>query len=333
MSLKRLHEAVKSLIRPHIDEHGRLSCGGTVSSENNQQHMLMSRWSDMIKKAYVLSNFSSTFMDEDHQDERAIRILQKMNCFNDSADFLEVPSRVGMGDDSDISGKKFTQPFLQDLTITTIHDLSDQDLQCLLRALKKHYDAVTEEDEHDEVKKYRLLLQDKHSAQVDDFADTVFVQLQECCNDGALIFADSFVHVLCQNYLKPLMIERGISRENAVWLTQGVKSNIAMALSGPVMHQSLSDMITHAVCDMLRSIGLDPYSVSKIQTEIDAVVATSQDSYNLLQLGMDGVGADAGQFAAHQVIHHLPRLNTPVTADDQEVEVELPAAINLRVVC
>lgn len=331
MSLKRLHEAVKSLIRHHIDEHGRLSCGGSVMSEKSQHGEMLSRWSDMLKKAYELSGFSATFLDDNYADERAMQILQKMGCFQGYAEFVEIPTRVAMSDGSDIVGKSHTQPFMQELSPATIHGLSKQDLQYLLRAIKKHYDLVGDDDITHAVDEYKVLLQDKQAAAVEVKTDAVYAQLQECCADGALIFADTFINVLCQQYLKPLMMERGITRENASWLTQGMKSNMAMALSAPISRINLSHIIGQAVHDVLHSIAYDKSATREIVAKIKYVVASSQDAYQLLQLGMDGIGTGAGEFAAHQVLHKLPKLNR--APEEDMGDIVLPAIFRQPVVC
>lgn len=312
MSLSRLHDAIIPYIYDYLDPDGNIR-------EKPVEVDYQTTQSRGIKKAYMRNRALTMFADESNFGDLVFQgALRPDLCFGDNYRFAH-------REDSDHdSFHKSRADFEQEHTHiikgkTSPQTMGEKDLKCIFEHIKKfekeigvckdeQTDCLLSKEDADAIvsQHAKYLKQQRRVPRLTEAAEKLYSELETHCITGAKTFAQAFIHTLMDKYIRPLMITKGY--KNATWAVEAAKSSITLLLSSSITHTVLDSVIRNLLSSVLTKLGLNTNYIEKIVTEIGAIATFLNNPLSMIEWGVTGSAAAAGQAAAYQIIRNLPKL-------------------------
>lgn len=335
MALSRLKRTIEKLIAEQADEDLQavnVSTPKRLFMHSDRPAPSGQRWQAQ-KRIFMGKNALTLFIQETHLGEHAYDVITRISQHNATCtDLLCGTTFVGTGDiNQPLSFPTgSTDPIGESIFAQPGEKVSKNDLLSLNKYLQKH--AVDDDD----------ILPHTHSAVMhcdilQQRSESVYDLMQSRCVEGAKSFTQSFIETFGDKYLKPWLINQGVHHENAATMIQGLKNASLVALTHSLYRVLVSTIVKSALETVLTNAGFDKDAVAGLATKVATVMAITDDPFNLIELGVNGMGAQAGEFAAWELIYKLPKLKKEpaVAADNQQDtpnEQDVPDGLRLQYV-
>jgi|GEM_PF-6659543 hypothetical protein len=317
MALSRLHDLAMPYIYDYLDPTGELRKPPVeIDVETSDQSLGISR-------VYTKSKALSMFVRESQFGQLTFSgALRPDICFHD--DFRFVHREDADHDDYHKSKDDFEIDHTHILKGKTKHqEMKEGDVKCIIDHIKQFESQIgictdgenecvlATQDAEKITRRYnQYLRQKKRAANLDLAAEKLYSELQNKCIAGGKSFVTAFLSTFLDKYIVPCLINQGIHYKTAARCSEALKSAIVLGLSNSMMQTALDFIIRNAIEKLLTTLGMNPRYIEKITTEIGTVVAFTSNPFSLINLAINSTSAAAGQIAAYQLIHALPKLKS-----------------------
>lgn len=328
MALPRLHAIFHSYVLDYLDPTGELR------QEPNEILLETPKRSVGVLKAYTHNKALTLFLGKPAAAELTLRALGTSNweCLNGNLRYVDHNDtdhenyHISTTDyDEDhthfLKNKKPPHPML-----------SLKDVQCILDGVKayQHGNKMCLDgenrcllSEHDQQKirdgYEKYLKQKKAAPELQAAVEKLSNELENRCITGAKTFTQAFLTTFLEKYIKPYLISKFHCPNTTRWGIEMIKSGITFGLNKSLLNTALDAIIRNGLQSGLQKAGVNPDVVNQIATEIGSIIAFTQNPLSLIELGINGSAAAAGQTAAYQLIRLLPKLKYEEPAPAESV--------------
>jgi hypothetical protein len=313
MALSRLRVTFRSYVLDYLDRTGE------IREEPNEELLNAPSNSSGVKKAYTHNKAFTMFVEETPFGQNIYNTFRS-KCLD--YDFRVVRNVDPDHESYHQSNAEFEEDHVHLLKgRKNPHSmLSLQNVQCILNDIKQYEKAMgyckdgqtdcllSDSDQKKILDAYAKYLRQKKI--VDQLAafDKLYTELEGRCITVAKTFTQAFLTTLLEKYIKPYLISKCHDQKKTKWGIEMVKGAITFGLNNSLFNTALDVIIRNGLKAGLQKIGMDPHMVDKIATEIGTIVAFTQNPLSLIELGINGSAAAAGQTAAYQLVRALPKL-------------------------
>ena len=202
--------------------------------------------------------------------------------------------------------------------------VTPEELSCFFQHLKK-FEAeytlcqkgptsclVTDQDSSTILERYTTYYKEKIALnkQLDEKLQLAtrkfYADLQIKCFNAGKSFAHAFASTLLDKYFQPYLLNKGMSYSKEI--TEGLRSALTLLMTQSLFSTMTESMVRHGLKPILMKLGLNLYVVERMLSAFGAAVAFAQNPLSLVDLGLNGAAATAGENLAYSIIRALPKL-------------------------
>lgn len=325
MAMSRLEDFIK----PYIVDY--LNSQGNIKNTPDEINIQLSKKSLGVSNVYTKNKALSLFANNNDYGKQFWQSFETMNCFNGDVRYVH-------RDDEDHdkyhrSSRDYEIDHTHILKGQRVHqEMSGDDVDCIIKHIKKHDLSIsnckdgqtnciiTDRDANRIVEGYKnYLSRGTRSKELDAAVNRIYSEFEARYIAGTKSFAQSFATTLLDRYMTPFLINQGVQRQTASWSMEIAKSTLTLALSSSLSHTAYDAIIRNVLQPIFNKLGINSHYIEKIFNTVGTVAAFTNNPLSLIELGVNGSAAAAGQVAAYTLIHALPKLKSePIVSSDNK---------------
>lgn len=291
-----------------------------------------------VSRMHTQENVLTIFVPETYTGNGVLRSLDIKNC-------IQGTSKWGYPNEAKHNS---WHKNIRDVDIDHGHAIKGQqelidldEIKCLVESIRKveRMNAycldgkskcfITQDDEKRLYEEYSRYLSEKNANDPTPDGLKLYRKYEKQLTTSAQVFTHAFITTLLDKYLKPYLINQGISPRQAGWMIESAKKLIVF--SEALLTASLQNAALSVIYHLLVKNALD-YSLNKVselaglQTNeiassiienmsngLGTFAAFMKDPTSITQWGVQSTAFGLGQRAAYMTIRQLPKLKTEPT--------------------